>query len=174
MRDSEADAGQDWRIRLATTADAPAISELVTALTRRYVLPDQPESAAGKLLAWMTPAALAARIEAGHRHHLAEVGAALAGVVATRDDCHVHLLFVDTSFQRRGIARALWETALSACVDAARPARITVNASAYAVPVYRRLGFVEQAPTRLEEGIVTTPMEFRVASSATPAAEGSP
>lgn len=150
----------DLLVRPATAADAPAISTLVIRLTRSHVLPDQPEGAADKLLAWMAADAVAARIAAGHRHHVATIGAALAGVIGTRDDSHVHLLFVDEAFQRRGIARALWQVALSACRDAARPERITVNASAFAVPVYRRLGFVVLGTAEVREGVVVTPMAF--------------
>ena len=148
-------------IRLSTVQDAPAISELISGLTRIHVLPDQPDGAAEKLLAWMAADALVGRIAAGHRHHVAEIGAVLAGVVATRDNAHLHLLFVDTPFQRRGIARALWQTALAACVDAARPESITVNASAFAVPAYRRLGFVELGPAAGRDGVITTPMAYR-------------
>ncbi|GAA0722541.1 GNAT family N-acetyltransferase [Dokdonella soli] len=154
-------------IRLAGVADAAAISALISRLTREYVLPDQPEPAAETLRAWMAPDAVAARIAAGHRHHLAEIGSALAGVVATRDNAHMHLLFVDTPFQRRGLARTLWQSALAACVEAARPERITVNASAFAVPMYLRLGFEVVQPERSENDIVSTPMVFRVSGRGT-------
>ena len=150
----------DCAIRLATVADAPAISALVTRLTRSHVLPDQPPGAADKLLAWMAPEAIAARIAAGHRHHVALVGALVAGVIGTRDGSHVHLLFVDVPFQRHGIARALWQAALAACRAAARPGHITVNASAFAVPVYLRLGFVALGPPEQRDGLVATPMAF--------------
>ena len=38
--------------------------------------------------------------------------------------------------------------------------RITVNASAFAVPAYRRLGFVPLGPAQLRDGLVVTPMAF--------------
>ena len=168
MEDAAATPPAEASIRRATEADAPAISGFVTRLTRIYVLPEQPAGAAEKLLGWMSAGALAARMTAGHRHHVAEVGATLAGVVATRDNTHLYLLFVDTPFQRRGIARALWRAALAACVEAAHPERITVNASAFAVPVYRRLGFVELGPAELRESIVTTPMAFATGAGLPP------
>ena len=156
-------AAEGIAIRPAQAGDAAAISALVSRLTREYVLPDQPPGAADRLLAWMAPEAIAGRIAAGHRHHVAEIGVILAGVVATRDNAHVHLLFVDTPFQRRGIARALWRVALAACTQAAHPACLTVNASAFAVPAYRRLGFVETAPAELRDEVITTPMTYRCA-----------
>lgn len=151
-----------FAIRLAGASDAPAISELVSRLTRVRILPEQPEGAAERLLSWMAPEALAARIAAGHRYHVAEIGTVLTGVAAIRDNAHLYLLFVDEPFQRRGIARALWNTALAACIDAVQAQRITVNASAYALPAYHRLGFVELRPAELRDGLITTPMVFSV------------
>jgi len=149
-------------IRLATTEDAPRISALATRLSWAHVLTDQPPAGVDKLLVWMSPDAVAGRIAAGHRHHVAEVGAVLAGAIGTRDDSHVHLLFVDDSFQRRGIARALWQVARDACVVAANPERITVNASAFAVAAYRRLGFVDLGPQQQRDDVIATPMAYRL------------
>lgn len=149
-------------VRPARAEDAAAISALVTELTRRYVLPDQPPQAAAPLLEWMSAATIAERIGAGQRHHMAEIGGRPVGVVATRDDSHLNLLFVDVAFHGRGIARRLWEVALAACIESARPERITVNSSAFAVPAYRRLGFVELGPAALDRGVMVTPMEYRI------------
>jgi GNAT superfamily N-acetyltransferase len=149
-------------LRQATPADAAAISRLVTSLAPSYVLPDQPPESAEELLAWMGEAAVGERMRAGHRHLVAEVDGRLVGVVATRDESHLFLLFVDAAFHRRGIARVLWNAALAACVEAAQPERITVNASPYSVPAYRRLGFVDLGPARLDRWLITVPMEFRV------------
>jgi GNAT superfamily N-acetyltransferase len=153
------------RIRLATAADAVAISALVIESARRHVFPDQSPAAVTQLLEWMGPPAIAARIQAGHRHHAAEIAEAVVGVVGTRDNCHVHLLFVDERFQRRGIARQLWDVALAACCASANPpTQISVNASAYAVPIYRRLGFVEAGAAMNKGDIVAIPMLFSVSN----------
>ena len=153
------------RIRLATAADASAISALVIESARRFVFPDQSPAAVERLLDWMGPQASGARIQAGHRHHVAEIDQAVVGVVGTRDDCHMHLLFVDERFQRRAIARQLWLVALAACCASANPpAQISVNSSLYAVPVYRRLGFVEVGAAVHKDDVVAVPMVFNVPS----------
>jgi GNAT superfamily N-acetyltransferase len=169
MNDAGGAARDDVAIRLAVACDAAAISELVSRLTRIHVLPEQPEGAAEKLLAWMTTAAIAQRIAMGHRYHVAESAGALAGVAAIRDNVHLYLLFVDTSFQRRGTAKALWQAALAACIESAQPQRITVNASAFAVPVYLRLGFALLGPADVREGVKSTPMVFAIDGSDSPA-----
>jgi GNAT superfamily N-acetyltransferase len=149
------------RIRLARIDDARAIGVLVRRLTRRYILPDQTAAAGTLLLATMSAAAIRRRIDAGFRFHVAEIDGALVGVAATRDGCHLHHLFVTTRYQRQGVARALWQRALADCRRRARPRRITVNASAFAVPAYRRMGFAETGVARAHpNGIVTTPMAW--------------
>lgn len=150
------------RLRLARVDDARAIGVLVRRLTRHYILPDQPVAAAPLLLATMTAASIRRRMLAGFRFHVAEVGDTVVGVIATRDDCHVHHLFVATRHQRKGIARALWRRALADCRRRARPSRITVNASAFAVPAYRRMGFVATGAAHAHpDGVITTPMVWR-------------
>lgn len=153
-------------IRPAQAADAPAIGALVGDLLRRFVIPEQSPEAAEMLLQRFAAAGIANDLAEGRRLHVAEIGARLVGVAATRDDSHLFLLFVDEAFHRRGIARALWETALAACVEASQPARITVNASSHAVPAYRRLGFQVTGDARLDRGVVATPMEFRLRPAA--------
>ena len=150
----------DVAIRLATGADAPPIGALVEALARGFVLPGQSPEARQRLLAWLSADAIAARIALGHRHHVAECDGAVVGVVGTRDECHLHLLFVDARHQRRGIARALWQVARDACLEAGGHGRITVNASGNAVPAYLQLGFTQLGPPEAREGIITTPMAF--------------
>lgn len=56
-----------------------------------------------------------------------------------------------------GIGRRLFETAVKS-----RPEKcITVNASPYAVPVYRRLGFVPTDKMQETKGIKFLPMEYK-------------
>lgn len=158
----DATAGGKILIRIAGAADAPTIGALATRVTREYVLPDQPPAAHAALFDFFSEHGIGTRIAAGHRFHVAEIDGVLAGAIGTRDDAHVHLLFVDTAFQHRGIARALWHAALAACIESARPARITVNSSAYAVPVYRRLGFDVAGAPITGDDIVATPMVYLI------------
>ena len=153
-------------LRLAGPADARAIGELVRRGTRRDVLPDQSPAAGAYLLTTMTARAERERIGNGYRYYVAEVGGRLAGVAAMRDDAHLYRLFVSARFQRRGIGRMLWLKALADCRKRLGARAVTVNASACAVPVYRRLGFVATGPAQAKgPGVVTTPMVFRVGAS---------
>lgn len=87
----------------------------------------------------------------------AYIGGELVGVVALRrGSSHIALLFVDGRYHRRGIGRALFETARRNSVGRI----MTVNASPYAVEVYLRLGFVPTAPEQYADGIRYTPMTY--------------
>jgi pimeloyl-ACP methyl ester carboxylesterase/predicted GNAT family N-acyltransferase len=81
----------------------------------------------------------------------------MAGVAATRNNGnHIALLFVDSRYHRRGVARKLFETVRQ---DAA-PGPITVNSSPYAAEAYRRLGFQDTDAERLTNGIRYIPMKY--------------
>lgn len=82
-------------------------------------------------------------------------GERLIGMLATRSEgTHIALFFVEETYHRQGVGKGLFEAALSDLTGN----RMTVNASPYAVPVYRRLGFVETKPEQLTDGIRYTPM----------------
>lgn len=150
------------RYRLAGPEDALAIGRLARRVTRRWILPEQPASAAPELLRGMSARVIRRKIIAGQRFHLAccEDGG-LAGVAAMRDDCHLFQFFVSTRLHGRGIARRLWQRAMRDAVRRAGTRQFTLNASAMAAPVYRRFGFVDSGPpTVSRSGLLTQPMRL--------------
>lgn len=81
----------------------------------------------------------------------------IRGVIATRNnDTHIVLFFVDGDCRGQGIGRELF--ALVAGRN--NISRMTVHASPYALPVYRRLGFQETAPQQEANGLRYTPMAY--------------
>ena len=144
-------------LRKAAPADAEAISALATALAPYFLAdPDRPEDAAF-FFTTITPEAIRGYLEGGFSYHLAEADGALAGLIGIRGGSHVYHLFVDERFHRRGVAARLWERARNAA-DASD--RFTVNASRYAVPVYRRFGFVAEGPEMVQDGVAFQPMAW--------------
>ena len=77
-----------------------------------------------------------------------------------RPPSHISLMFVDKQYQRRGIARRLFETVLDCRDIVDGNACITVNSSPYVVEIYRRLGFQPTGEERTENGIRFTPMKY--------------
>lgn len=148
------------RVRVATPADADAISALTTALTARYIAGDCSDDGRARLLASMQPDPTRQRLEAGHRGWVAEsVAGGVVGVACVRLPAHLYHLFVAEPAQRRGVARALLDAALAGIGDQAFDA-LTVNASRFALPAYRRLGFEPTGDERIAFGIPSTPMRL--------------
>jgi len=85
----------------------------------------------------------------------------LVGVIATRGFPHISLLFVNPSDHRRGIATLLVQDIVSIAKEKAFTA-VSVNASSYAIPFYRRLGFVSLDTEKVENGIRFTPMTLNI------------
>ncbi len=146
------------KIRPATVEDAPAISALVRALTREFIVPEFTQEGADLLLSEMETASIRKYIASGCRYHVAEEGGEIIGTIAIKENTHLSQLFVSKNFQRRGIATALWEVAKAASLAEGNPGRFTVNSSLAAVGVYEKLGFVKQSEPVRKSGIIYVPM----------------
>ena len=83
-------------------------------------------------------------------------GGRLVGVLCMRPPQHIGGFFVDAAYHRRGIGRRLFE----AMRQDYETQVFTVNASPYAVEVYRRLGFTPTDTEQLTDGLRYTPMRF--------------
>ena len=94
-------------------------------------------------------------------------GNELVGVIAMRQTFHLSLLFVKKEYQNRGVARRLFAVVKKYCAEkqkGKKSSHITVNASPYAVEVYRRLGFSPITGEQLKDGIRYTPMAYQIPS----------
>lgn len=145
-------------IREANVADADAISRLILPLGERFIACDLLPEGARALLDSFQPDSIVGYFQAGYRYHVAEEEGRLVGVVGVRDNSHLYHLFVDEDYHRQGVARRLWNVAQQAAITAGNPGRFTINSSPYAVPVYRRFGFVETGPADCTKGVVSIPM----------------
>ncbi len=146
----------------ATVDDASAISRLIRSVAPFFTL--QPDGAGAEdFLKTISPDAVASYLVDPHFVYLKAVeNGTLAGVVAVRDSSHLYHLFVDASFQRRGLSRLLWDHARPA-VGEANPGYFTVNSTPYAQPVYARFGFVATGPRVETKGIAFVPMRWLAA-----------
>lgn len=81
----------------------------------------------------------------------------LRGVIATNENRkHICCFFVKAKYHGQGIGRKLWEYIL----NHSERNVFTVNFSPYAVPIYRKLGFIDTDTEQLTDGIRYTPMKF--------------
>ena len=78
-------------------------------------------------------------------------------VIATNENRkHICCFFVKAQYHNQGIGRKLWEY----LQKNSHSEIITVNSSPYAVPIYRKLGFVDISDEQLSDGMRYTPMKY--------------
>jgi len=147
-------------IRRASADDAASISNLVSKLSEKYIIQEFNAGGAEYLLASMEPDAIKKYIDSGFKYHVAEIDKRVVGVVGIRDNSHLYHLFVDEKYQRRGIARELWQLARETCLDNGNPGEFTVNSSRYARVLYEKLGFVVQTGPQEKNGVLFFPMKL--------------
>lgn len=147
-------------VRPAEPPDAEGISALIMRVSPTFTV--HPDGAgAEEFFAQVAPGAVGACVASEEYAYLvAEEEGVLAGVVGVRGNRHLHHLFVAPEFQGRGLSRRLWEAAMRAALRAGNPGEFTVNASLYAVPIYRRFGFVPTGPRQEAIGIAFVPMKL--------------
>jgi ribosomal protein S18 acetylase RimI-like enzyme len=149
-------------IRRATVDDVSAISALINDLMP-YLTLDPQGAGAEQFIANMTPSAIERYVtEPIYHYQVGFIGEELAGVVALRGNTHLFHMFVPAALHRQGIGRQLWQAARAQAIAAGNADVITVNASNYAVPMYRNLGFEETAARIEEHGIAYTPMQYEM------------
>ena len=153
-------------IRKATPDDSGQISKLLCELTAKFVAKEFSAYGRQLLLDSMKPDVIAKNIQSGYRYHIAEIDGQLVGVVAVRDNSHLFHFFVAEQYQRRGIAKQLWNTAMRVCVDEGNPGEYTVNSSRYALDVYKTLGFVTDTTAQEKDGVVFYPMKLSLIRTA--------
>ena len=148
-------------IRPLQDTDIPLAAALLRRAAEEFILHESTPEGAAAFLADQDEAALRSRVASGYVYHVALVDGELAGFIGVRERSHVYGLYVDKRWQRRGIARALWETARAAAFDGApdHPGVFTVNASNYALPSYLALGFEPTAPMQVAS-VRYNPMRF--------------
>ena len=144
--------GPDCVIRALAPEEVPAALELARRVFLEFEAPDYSEEGVREFCRTLRDEGYLSAL----RFYGAFLSGRLAGMIAARNGgSHIALFFVDAEYQRRGIGRALLRAVLAQCPSDT----LTVNASPYAVPVYRRLGFTETDPEQTVNGLRFTPME---------------
>ncbi len=125
-------------IRAATLKDAPFISALLRELTGRFIAHELSEEAAGRLLESMDEAAIREYMASGCRYRVAEENGEVIGVAAVKDNSRLFHLFVAEGFQRKGLARRLWDVARETCLRAGNPGVFTTVSGKASRPESRK------------------------------------
>jgi GNAT superfamily N-acetyltransferase len=133
--------------------EAAVIAAMIEPVFASFMAPDYDDEGRRAFRAFIAPAAIADRLNAGGSAWVAQAGSLLVGYIE-RTGRHIHLLFVDAAWQGQGLSRRLLDAA-TAGFDGGS---MTLNASPYALPIYQRLGFRVTGEQRTITGVVSTPM----------------
>ncbi len=150
------------KLRSGTVADAEYIASLVASFRREITI--HPDGVgAEEYLAAVSPQAERAYLESSRYSFIvAEDDGVPLGFIGLRDTSHVFHLFVAREHQRRGVARRLWQEAMTQVLKNANPSHFTVNSSLGAVAVYRAFGFEPTGEVMSVHGISFLPMHLAV------------
>ena len=142
-------------IRKANILDASTIAELVCSVAASCLGED-----AISFVNTISPDKIKANIQdKNFSYALGFVASELVAMAAMRDQHHFYHLFVAAKFQNKGIAMSLWLYLKNEAV-ASGTSIFTVNSSHYAVPVYKKFGFVQMNTAQIKNGIRYVPMQL--------------
>jgi GNAT superfamily N-acetyltransferase len=130
---------------------------------KEYVAPDYSQEGINEFFKYLTPKHVAYRLEHEHFILVASDLDVMVGAIEVRKNYHISLLFVRKEYQKRGIAKKLFELSVDRC-RRFKPdiTFIEVNSSPYAVSIYKKLGFTEIKAEQTVNGMRITPMIFRL------------
>jgi GNAT superfamily N-acetyltransferase len=143
-----------FAIRTASADDAAAISAFVEAAFHGGIAPHYGEQGRTTFLNFVTPQAIAARLEEESEGWVAvRDGKEIAGYLELHDD-HMRMLFVRPELQRTGVGRELLRF-----LRVMRSGHtVTLHSAPNADAFYLAMGFRPTGPKQQQDGIVFTPM----------------
>lgn len=147
-------------IRLMKPGEENEVCALVARVFNEFVASDFSPEGIAEFYRYAQSTAMVQRCKANNKIIVAEENSRIIGMLELKGFDHIAMLFVET--QGRGIGRELVEHALQICREGDQSVQqVTVHASQYAAPIYRKLGFEVEGNERTENGITYLPMFFR-------------
>lgn len=147
-------------IREPSAEDLAGIRTLVISLSGFYLADVQPDLP-NWLAETLTEEQFVSRLNSKeYVHRVALLAEEVVGYLCIKGNNHLYHLFVSEQHQGRGIARALWENIVECC----KFSTCTVRSSLYAIPIYKRFGFVTSGPAAEKDGVQYQTMELNYAS----------
>jgi len=143
-------------IRKATSTDAQAISKLMIPLVTEFISCEYTEQGAAVMLASMTPKVIRSNFDQAYEYFVTEENNEIVAVLGIKQGNHIFHCFVDKNHHRIHFGKNLWQYWLAN----AKPERVTVNSSRYAIKFYQSLGFSSNHDIFEKNGVTCYPMVF--------------
>lgn len=157
---------QKINIELLKEEEVEELSLVILEVFNEFVAGDFLEEGITLFKEFVSPPSLINREKSGEAFTLvAKDQDKILGTISIKDKEHIALFFVSKDYHRKGIGKKLFKKALDRIlIDEEKVKKITVNASPYAVEVYKSLGFLIQGSGELKEtnGIIYLPMEMLI------------
>ena len=145
-------------IRAATIKDIPAIISLVESLSH-YYLNDKTQPLPNWFAQSLTKEQFQHRIENdAFSNYVYQIDKTIAGYISLENNSHLYHLFVSEDFHCQGIASMLWQH----LIRSHKSQEYWVRSSLFAVPIYKKFGFVESALPQEKDGISYQPMHWQL------------
>ena len=145
------------------------VCDLVRRVFNEFIAPSYSQAGIDEFFKYAQADALAQRSQNNHFVLLAVSAGRPVSMLEIREYRHVSMLFVDRSFQRQGISRALLRQALAECRRIKPDLRqVTVHAAPNSVIIYERLGFRAVSSEQVINGMRFTSMMLDLASEGIP------
>ncbi len=154
---------KDTQVKYRRMADGEesAVIELVLRTFDEFVAPEFSQEGIDEFKKYASADELKGRVENGDTVLVAEALKTITGIIEIRDLNHVSFLFVDSAFQRKGIARELIDRSISIIKKNVPDIQnITVNSSPNAFSAYEKIGFKKLDDEKTINGIRFIPMEL--------------
>jgi predicted GNAT family N-acyltransferase len=151
-------------IRKMYLDESPHVSDLMQDVFMAFQGPTTSEEGRSTFLSEFSHEQVENRFRKGNLFIVAHCDEKIVGVIAVRDSSHIFGLFVSPNYQGQKIASKLWHKAFEQCKKENKDNVYTVNASEYAIPVYKKWGFEVKDVRQERKGIEYIPMELCVGS----------
>ena len=153
-------------VRPMRKSEETEVSDLIIRVFNEFIAPSYSQEGINEFLKYAHPDALLFRSQKNHFVLLATVQNRMIGMIEIHDYRHVSMLFVDGSFQRKGISRELLRQALEICrKNEPGLCKVTVHSSPNSIHIYKRLGFLPTNSEQVINGIRFTPMTLELSEA---------
>lgn len=149
------------KIRDAIDSDLKAITDLIIACSKKYILPEFSEEGVQAYLSSHSIEKMQDRLQSFRYQVLEDESNEIVGVVGMQLPSHLYHLHVSPKLHGQGYGRKLWKSIEQEALAKSKPLIFTVNSSTYAVPFYKKLGFVPAA-TETKNGVTYVPMKMTI------------